>query len=29
MTNTLSLRPGDRVPDFVLLGLDGKLSKLI
>src|SRR5437016_5280859 len=28
MTN-LSLRPGDRVPDFALPGLDGKLRKLI
>ena len=25
----LSLRPGDRVPDFVLPGLDGKLRKFI
>jgi predicted 2-oxoglutarate/Fe(II)-dependent dioxygenase YbiX len=29
MTTTLSLRPGDRVPDFALPGLDGKLRKLI
>jgi predicted 2-oxoglutarate/Fe(II)-dependent dioxygenase YbiX len=29
MTNALSLRPGDRVPDFVLPGLDGKLRKFI
>jgi len=29
MTNTLSLRPGDRLPDFVLAGLDGKLRKFI
>ena len=29
MTNALSLRPGDRVPDFALPGLDGKLRKLI
>jgi peroxiredoxin len=29
MTNTLSLRPGDRVPDFVLPGLDGKLRKFV
>ncbi len=29
MTNTLSLRPGDRLPDFVLPGLDGKLRKFI
>src|SRR5215467_7976145 len=29
MTPALSLRPGDRVPDFALPGLDGKLRKLI
>jgi predicted 2-oxoglutarate/Fe(II)-dependent dioxygenase YbiX len=29
MTNALSLRPGDRLPDFALPGLDGKLRKLI
>src|SRR5256885_15232825 len=29
MTNVLSLRPGDRLPDFALPGLDGKLRKLI
>src|SRR5713226_199511 len=29
MSNALSLRPGDRVPDFALPGLDGKLRKLI
>ena len=29
MTNALSLRPGDRVPDLALPGLDGKLRKLI
>jgi hypothetical protein len=29
MTNALSLRSGDRVPDFALAGLDGKLRKLI
>src|SRR4051794_20207876 len=29
MTIALSLRPGDRVPDFVLPGLDGKLRKFI
>ena len=29
MTNALSLRPGDRVPDFALPGLDGKLRKFI
>ena len=29
MTPALSLRSGDRVPDFVLPGLDGKLRKLI
>src|SRR5262249_8281731 len=29
MTSALSLRPGDRVPDFALPGLDGKLRKLI
>ncbi len=29
MTTALSLRPGDRVPDFALPGLDGKLRKLI
>ena len=29
MTNALSLRSGDRVPDFALPGLDGKLRKLI
>ena len=29
MTNALSLRPGDRVPDFALPGLDGKLRKLV
>jgi predicted 2-oxoglutarate/Fe(II)-dependent dioxygenase YbiX len=29
MTSALSLRPGDRVPDFILPGLDGKLRKFI
>ncbi|WP_425066376.1 prolyl hydroxylase family protein [Reyranella sp.] len=29
MTSTLSLRPGDRLPDFVLPGLDGKLRKFV
>ena len=29
MTNPLSLRPGDRVPDFALPGLDGKHRKFI
>ena len=29
MTNMLSLRPGDRIPDFVLPGLDGKLRKFV
>src|SRR5260370_17752810 len=29
MTAALSLRSGDRVPDFALPGLDGKLRKLI
>lgn len=29
MTNAPSLRPGDRVPDFALPGLDGKLRKFI
>ena len=29
MTNALSLRPGDRVPDFALPALDGKLRKFI
>lgn len=29
MTSTLSLRPGDRVPDFALPGLDGKLRKFV
>ena len=29
MTNALSLRPGDRVPDFALPGLDAKLRKFI
>jgi hypothetical protein len=29
MTTALTLRPGDRVPDFALPGLDGKLRKLI
>ena len=29
MTNALSLRPGDRVPDFALPGLDGKHRKII
>ncbi len=29
MTNALNLRPGDRVPDFALLALDGKLRKFI
>jgi hypothetical protein len=29
MTNPLSLRPGDRVPDFALPGLDGKLRKFV
>jgi predicted 2-oxoglutarate/Fe(II)-dependent dioxygenase YbiX/peroxiredoxin len=28
-TNALSLRPGDRVPDFALPGLDGKMRKFI
>ena len=28
MTNALSLRPGDRLPDLALPGLDGKLRKL-
>jgi predicted 2-oxoglutarate/Fe(II)-dependent dioxygenase YbiX len=29
MTNALSFRPGDRVPDFALPGLDGKLRKFV
>ena len=29
MTNAPSFRPGDRVPDFALPGLDGKLRKFI
>ena len=29
MSPALSLRPGDRVPDFILPGLDGKLRKFI
>src|SRR5438445_3892217 len=29
MTTVLSLRAGDRLPDFALPGLDGKLRKLI
>jgi predicted 2-oxoglutarate/Fe(II)-dependent dioxygenase YbiX len=29
MTTALSLRPGDRLPDFALPGLDGKLRKLV
>ena len=29
MSNALSFRPGDRVPDFILAGLDGKLRKFI
>ena len=29
MSNALSLKPGDRVPDFVLPGLDGKLRKFV
>jgi predicted 2-oxoglutarate/Fe(II)-dependent dioxygenase YbiX len=29
MSNALSLRPGDRVPDFALPGLDGKMRKFI
>jgi predicted 2-oxoglutarate/Fe(II)-dependent dioxygenase YbiX len=29
MTSALSLRPGDRVPDFALPALDGKLRKFI
>ncbi len=29
MTNALLLRPGDRLPDFFLPGLDGKLRKFI
>ncbi|WP_421999906.1 prolyl hydroxylase family protein [Reyranella sp.] len=29
MTAALSLRPGDRVPDFALPGLDGKLRKFV
>jgi predicted 2-oxoglutarate/Fe(II)-dependent dioxygenase YbiX len=29
MTSALSLRPGDRVPDFALPGLDGKLRKFV
>lgn len=29
MTNVLLLRPGDRVPDFALPGLDGKYRKFI
>lgn len=29
MINALSLRPGDRLPDFALPGLDGKLRKFV
>jgi predicted 2-oxoglutarate/Fe(II)-dependent dioxygenase YbiX len=29
MTNALLLRPGDRLPDFFLPGLDGKLRKFV
>ncbi|MFO1162987.1 MAG: 2OG-Fe(II) oxygenase [Reyranellaceae bacterium] len=29
MTSALNLRPGDRVPDFALPGLDGKLRKFV
>jgi predicted 2-oxoglutarate/Fe(II)-dependent dioxygenase YbiX len=29
MTNALLLRPGDRLPDFFLPGLDGKLRKMV
>jgi predicted 2-oxoglutarate/Fe(II)-dependent dioxygenase YbiX len=29
MAQALSLRPGDRVPDFALPGLDGKLRKVV
>ena len=29
MSSALSLRPGDRVPDFALPGLDGKLRKFV
>ncbi len=29
MSNALSLRPGDRLPDFVLPGLDSKLRKFV
>lgn len=29
MTNALSLRPGDRLPDFFLPSLDGKLRKFV
>ena len=29
MTSTLNLRPGDRLPDFALPGLDGKLRKFV
>lgn len=29
MTNALTLRPGDRLPDFALSGLDGKLRKFV
>ena len=29
MTPALSLKPGDRVPDFILPGLDGKLRKFV
>ncbi len=29
MTNAPNLRPGDRVPDFALPGLDGKLRKFL
>ena len=29
MSGALSLRPGDRVPDFILPGLDGKLRKFV
>jgi predicted 2-oxoglutarate/Fe(II)-dependent dioxygenase YbiX len=29
MSSALSLKPGDRVPDFVLPGLDGKLRKFV
>ena len=29
MTNAMLLRPGDRLPDFFLPGLDGKLRKFV